>query len=355
MVLTGVFVVAAVASVFGNSGRRQGPESGAARGSGQGPPPGAAPPRRFWPTLTAPSGPGLGPDHLAQWTVWDTTARVAVTDRSALDSAVALVRGELAAIEAACSRARPDAEVAHAGDGGEVSPLLAELVGVALATARETQGDVDPTVSAMLAERDAHGALVAAGPDRRVELGQLAVYKAPEWGEVHLDGRHLTVPEGVTLDLEPTAAARAVDRCAALIAATLDVGVLVSLGGDVATAGPAPRGGWQVRVPDDGPIDEPATIVALPGGAALATARPRHWDTAEELVTHLLDQETGRKERQVWATASVAAFSCVRANTVAAACLARGVKAPSWLHTLGATARLVGDDGAVRHYGDWAA
>jgi len=359
MVWRGLLAVASVASVFGNSGRRQAPESGSARGSGQGPPPGAAPPEEpppqlaQWPILTAAAGTGLGAAHTTQWTFWDLPARVVVTSASARDDAAALVRGELAAVDVACNRARPDSEIASVGDGREVSPLLAEMVGLALEAARETEGDLDPTVGALLADRDHHGALVSAGAARHVQLGQLAVYRPPDWEEVWLDGRRLVVPEGVTLDLGATALARAADRCAALVAATFDVGVLVSLGRDVATAGPAPRGGWQVRAPDT--PDDPAMTVALPGGAALATAsaRDRTWDTAEELVTHIVDPETGRTERQVWRAASVAAFSCVRAATIASACLARGVLAPSWLHGIGAPARLVEDDGSVHHYGTW--
>ena len=72
------------------------------------------------------------------------------------------------------------------------------------------------------------------------------------------------------LDLGATAKAIAADRCAARVTETTGSGVLVNLGGDIATAGPAPEGGWQVLVSDGD--DEPAVAVALPSGAALATS-----------------------------------------------------------------------------------
>lgn len=366
MVFAGVFVVALVASVFGNSGRRQVPAPGSARGSGQGPPPGAAPPEEppapppaftQWPMLTV-AGPAPSTIDTAQWTLWDEPVRVSVTDAGMLARAEDLVRGELDAIDVAASRMRSDSELASAGDGSEVSPLLAELVAVALSAARDTEGDVDPTVGAMLTSLGYDpdfGALVTTGATRHVQVGQLAVYRPPTWEQVRLDGQHLTIPEGVTLDLSVTMRARAVDRCAALIAATLDVGTLVSIGGDVATAGPSPRGGWPLLV-RDGPVD-PAANVGLPGGAAVSTASAHHrrWDTAEELLQHIVDPETGRPVRHAWRSATVAAFSALRATTVANTCLVREELAPSWLQALSAPARLVGHERSVRVFGTWPA
>ncbi|WIX92727.1 FAD:protein FMN transferase [Amycolatopsis sp. DG1A-15b] len=81
-----------------------------------------------------------------------TTAELLVTDPARLGAAVAVLREELAAIDAACSRFRPDSEISrlHEAAGREVrvGPLLAEAVGVALRAARLTEGLVDPTVGA---------------------------------------------------------------------------------------------------------------------------------------------------------------------------------------------------------------
>ena len=46
------------------------------------------------------------------------------------------------------------------------------------------------------------------------------------------------------------AKAHTADVCALQVADELDTGVLISLGGDIATAGDGPDGGWQVRVQD---------------------------------------------------------------------------------------------------------
>jgi FAD:protein FMN transferase len=115
----------------------------------------------------------------------------------------------------------------------------------------------------------------------------------------------------VLLDLGATGKAYAADRCAARVAADRGVGVLVSLGGDIATAGPAPDGGWRVLV-QDGP-GEPSCVVGLPSGTALATSstRSRRWGTS---LHHILDPRTCRPAEPLWRTVSVRAADCVTAN-----------------------------------------
>ena len=71
----------------------------------------------------------------------------------------------------------------------------------------------------------------------------------PGTQHVQLNPRDRTVriPRGVRLDLGSSAKALAADRAAARIAGRIGGGVLVSLGGDVAVAGPPPAGGWADR------------------------------------------------------------------------------------------------------------
>ena len=89
----------------------------------------------------------------------------------------------------------------------------------------------------------------------------------------------LTMPAGVRLDLGATAKAWAADRSAARIAARTGGGVLVSLGGDIAVAGPAPATGWRVRVQDvtGAPEDPPAYYLRHLSEARRAWCW-RHWD-----------------------------------------------------------------------------
>jgi thiamine biosynthesis lipoprotein len=291
-----------------------------------------------------------------QWPLWSTTARLVVTDPAALADARHVVDTVLASVDAACSRFRPDSELRgledNAGSPVTVSPLLAELTETALTAARRTQGDVDPTIGV---------ALENLGYDRDIDeldaTGDVPflVRAAPGWHQIRVDGRDLTVPKGVRLDFGATAKAFAADRCAWLVATYCDTGVLVGLGGDLATAGDAPPGGWTVLV-SDGP-DQPRCTIRLAEGAALATSSTigRTWRRGGRLLHHVLDPRTCQPASPVWRTVSVAAASCVEANTQSTAALVRGLDAPAGLLATGLPARLVAADGSVRTIGDWPA
>ena len=57
--------------------------------------------------------------------------------------------------------------------------------------------------------------------------------------------------------------------------------------------------------------------------------------------------------RTAWRTASVAAASCVEANTASTAALVLGAAAARWLTALELPSRLVGQDGAVTYLAGW--
>ena len=100
----------------------------------------------------------------ADWKALGTMVQLIVTDPRRLADGRLLLEADLAAVDAACSRFRPDSElVALDSVGGpvELSPLLAQALAVALRAAQLTDGDVDPTVG---------GAMAAIGYDRDFAL-----------------------------------------------------------------------------------------------------------------------------------------------------------------------------------------
>lgn len=279
---------------------------------------------------------------------------VVVADPASLSLARREVDAELDAVEAVASRFRPDSEIsALTRSGGQptaVSEMLANLLDAALTAARLTDGAVDPTVGA---------ALVALGYDRDLSAlgdagpGAVSILTPAVWSMVTLDDRVVTVPHGVLLDLGATAKAVAADQCAQRIHQITGSGVLVNLGGDIATAGPAPDGGWQVLIHDaDG---DPESAIALPSETALATSSTlrRRWRRGDDMLHHILDPRTGRPADPVWRTVSVAAQTCYAANTVSTAAVVRGWSALEWIRALGMTARLVDRDRVVHTVGEW--
>ncbi len=131
--------------------------------------------------------------------------------------------------------------------------------------------------------------------------------------------------------------------------------MLVSLGGDIAVAGPAPADGWRVRVTDDhaaGPDAPGQTVTIRSGGLATSSTTVRAWAVGGQRVHHIIDPATGLA-RSCWRTVSVAAGSCVDANTASTAAIIRSEAALPWLRDAGLPARLVRDDGSVETTAGW--
>ena len=289
-----------------------------------------------------------------EWDLWSTRARLVVTDPGALDEATARVRLLLDEVEMAASRFRDDSEIRTLTPGPdgtvEVSPMLADLLTEALEAARTSGGAVDPTVGA---------ALSALGYDRDLRLvesgGTLVarIRQVPGWHRLRLAGRRLTLPGGIELDLGATAKAVAADRAAALVAERMGVGALVGLGGDIATAGPAPLDDWQIRVQDTDA--DPRADISLPAGGAIATSSTvrRTWRRGGETLHHIVDPATGRPAEPVWRSVTVVAGTCAVANTAATATIVKGRAGLGWLTSRGLPARLVDSAGEVHRCGGW--
>jgi len=322
------------------------------------------------------------------WTALGMLVQLVVTSPGRLAAARELLDADLAALDLACSRFRPDSELIAVGNAARgasgpvtvpVSPLLAEAVAVSLRAARLTDGDIDPTVGGVLADlgydRD-FAELTPPGnpPGRDIDTGcdangtnaagaAVRMRVIPGWQSVRVDLATglLTVPAGVQLDLGATVKGWAADKSAARIAGELGCGVLVSLGGDTAVAGEPPEGGWRIRVQDrttlpDEPPDGPSQVVTIrDGGLATSSTGARRWRRGGDVLHHILDPRTARPAAQVWRTVSVAASTCADANTAATAAIIKGREAAGWLTGLRLPARLVSVEGAVHTVCDWPA
>jgi len=312
------------------------------------------------------TSPSLTPPH-SEWRVWGTGAAIVVAREDRLGDARLLAESVLAEITAACSRFDPTSEVSllsddpRLHDGVEVSPLLAELITAALDAARQTGGSVDPSLGADVSrwgyDRDFEQLSAADSRETPSITPSFSLTveprRAPGWQRIRLDGRRLTVPAGIRLDLGATAKAHAADLIARRVAEELATGVLVSLGGDIATAGSNAAGGWEVLVQD---LDtDPAQQVFLPSGSAMATSstQKRRWLHGGQVHQHILDPAFGTPVVPTWRSATVAAATCLRANALSTSAIVRGRAAAAWLAEEGAAARLVDLDGRVVTVGAW--
>lgn len=304
----------------------------------------------------------------AQWSAIGTTARVVVTKPVHLEAAHDIAVDALAQLDHACSRFRSDSEIARLAARGNawtpISETLADVLACALDVARVTDGDVDPTMGTDLCrlgyDRDyseVKKAFAIGMDDAVLPLTYRLVYRTT-WHDVELDRgkRRVRMPAGLVLDLGATAKAWCADRCADRIHRELGVGVLVSLGGDIATAGTGPDGGWLVRVQDlPDATNGPNAVVVLRDGYAVATSSTitRTWQRGTSRLHHILDPATRRPAAPIWRTVTAVASNCVDANAATTAAIVRGRAARPWLASRGVASRLVDHDGRVHTLGGW--
>ncbi|WP_153505572.1 FAD:protein FMN transferase [Cumulibacter manganitolerans] len=265
---------------------------------------------------------GVGRWELQLWTTYGV---ILTTDPRAIDRVRDDVLAELDRIERACSRFRADSEVCQIvrrpGVPIVLSDTLAALMDRAQRSLEWTGGAVSVTLGTPL-------------------------------GYDPLVGVYTARPREV-LDFGSIGKAYAAERVAALIAERTGSGVLVNLGGDIATVGAPPEGGWRIRIDDDSSPESP--VVALgSGGLATSSIVRRAWSDADGTRRHhIIDPRTGENPPPYWLTVSVVADSAVDANAAATAAIVLGERGPDLLERHGLSARLVGVGGSVRYLGSW--
>ena len=298
----------------------------------------------------------------SDWSVWGLTARVVVrggTDGDTAAAARTIVQSHVDDVDRAASRFRADSEVRLWPDDGlphPASATLGFLIDGALAAARLTDGDVDPTLAPAM---DAIGydadiaqiQLTSGGTDVVPRIDRLPS-GGGAWLSIRRTEGQLTLPRSTRLDLGATAKAITADRAASDVAEQLGCDVLVELGGDISTAGLGDEG-WEVLVQDL--PSEPAQQVHLAARSGLATSSTlrRRWMRGGRPMHHILDPRSALPVEPTWRTVSVAAHDCLTANAYSTAAIVRGTRAETWLSELGVSARLIGERGRVVTTGFW--
>jgi thiamine biosynthesis lipoprotein ApbE len=296
------------------------------------------------------------------WKALGTSVHVLATDDDRLGRATTAVHEVLEDVDAVYSRFREDSELsrlnANAGRTIGVSPLLATAIEAALRAARLTDGAVDPTIgqAIRLAGYDDDFTQIASGDRGPLTL---RAWRVPGWQAIRFDRRSRTVflPPRVELDLGSTGKALAADLAAtAALAAAGTGGVLVSLGGDIATAGKPPTGGWRILVAEDSRVDPDSDgeVICLPaGGVATSSTTVRRWARGGVALHHIIDPQTSLPTTGPFRTVTVVAATCLDANIASTAAIVRGRAAIDWLVGCRLPARLVENDGTIHYIGPW--
>jgi thiamine biosynthesis lipoprotein len=302
---------------------------------------------------------------MMRWTALGTTAVLRAPRHDLLQAHRAAFEA-INEVDALASRFRLDSELTAVnramGRWTPISQQFAELVALGLKAADVSLGAVDPTLANELIrlgyDRD-FGDLAAVEPEIPARGPSGVTNRRGEpWRRVELrrSPSMIRVPIGIGLDLGATAKGHAADLAAAAAHQATGAGVLVSLGGDVSVAGPAPDGGWVIGIAGNhrtDPSDCPEAVSIQTGGLATSSLLVRRWWHERAVVHHILDPQTGLPVTPEWTVASVTAATCAEANIAATAALVLGPRAPQWLESQMLPTRLVGRDGSVLKLTDW--
>ncbi len=292
------------------------------------------------------------------FSIWGTSATLAVTDPGCLREARTILDAVLTATTSAASRFDADSEISRLNAHGSVSasPWFLSLLNQAQRAYEISDGLCDPTIAP---------SLISLGYDRDFDAltasdeALPSTNPSPGWTAITIgDDNRVSLALGTAIDLGASAKSAAADAAATTIAAQLGCGVLVDLGGDLRIAGSAPQGGWAIGLAmsaksavAEHEIDE---VVGLAAGAMTSSSSiVRTWQRNGATLHHIIDPRTGRSAQTPWAMASVVAASAVDANALSTAAIIWGEDAIFELAQRSTQARLVRHDGSIERVGGW--
>ena len=269
------------------------------------------------------------------------------------EGTVAMAAAEVARLEAAYSRYRPDSllsrmnAAAAAGETVELEGEPAALLDYAWACHRRSGGLFDITTGVLGEAWDFRSGAVPTQDriDRllpRVGMDKLA------WERPRLS----FAVAGMALDLGGIVKEYAADQVAQLCQERGVRHGLVDLGGDLRVIGPQPDGSpWRVRIRDPrDPSRSCARIEIHSGGLATSGDYERFILIGGVRHGHILNPRTGWPVHGL-ASASVHAPTCLLAGSLATIALLRGSEGPGWLEGLGFPALTVDGDGRASAVG----
>ncbi len=251
-------------------------------------------------------------------------------DTATAEVQLAAARAFIDRAEACLSRFRPESELSHlnarSGETVRVSPLLYQVVQLALAGARRAQGLYDPSVLA---------ALEAAGYDRAFADGldteappSLVPLPQADWRDIGLDptSGSIALPPNLTIDLGGVAKAWTAECVADQLAPYGPC--LVDAGGDIALRGAAPGlPGWPIGVADPRrPEGDLAWLLLRERAVATSGVDYRRWQRGGISQHHLIDPRTRCPARTDLLSATIIAAEAAEANVHAVATLVLGAQ-----------------------------
>lgn len=227
-------------------------------------------------------------------------------------------------LETVLSASREDAELARVNAGeGELSEELAAFLRQSLDTAEKSGGAFNPAVGA-LSSLWGIGTEAARLP-RPEEIA--AAIPLCNYRNIILSGRHITLPEGMRLDLGAAGKGAACDAMAQTLREAGMKDFLAYAGGSIVVSGKTPDGGnWPIRVRDPfGSASETAgTLLLAEGFVSTSGSYEKTMTVDGKAYHHILDSATGYPAETGLCSVTVVCGSGILSDELSTACFVLG-------------------------------
>ncbi len=152
------------------------------------------------------------------------------------------------------------------------------------------------------------------------------------WCKCQWDGRNLTLPEGMEIDLGGVGKKYAVDRAAGIASQLSDVPVLINFGGNLrANRPPIGARAWQVGI-ESHASDETSAAIELAAGSLATSGGAKRFLVKDGIrYGHVLDPRTGWPVKGAADSVTVGRGQCIEAGFLATLALLKGGNAEVFL------------------------
>lgn len=289
--------------------------------------------------------------------VMASQALVTVAGTATVDLAGLCARAQrrLEQVECRWTRFRPDSDLGRLARAGgrpvSVSDDTATLIRTMQQGAVETGGAYDPTMVFEIVQAG-YGASITDPQALAVTIDAPSIGLSVHDVVLNQDERgfRARIPTGAALDPGGIGKGLAADIVAAELVAGGATGALVSIGGDIATAGSSPEvSGWPIVV--SAPDGEGPPIAAFSvdgGGVATSSTTSRCWTHRRRRRHHVLDPRTRDQSRTDLGSVTVVAGTGWQAEVHATGALLAGrAEFATYLESRGLCGLAIAGDGTV--------
>ena len=253
-----------------------------------------------------------------------------------------LAEAEVARIESAYSRYRPDSLLSKVnrshGAAVEVTPEMAALLAYAQECHVMSDGLFDISCGVLRELWTFDGSGNVPTPD-----AVTALLPRIGWNKIAFSGTHITIPSGMEVDFGGLGKEYAVDRVIMLLTSKTDCPVLVNFGGDLRVSGPRRDGSaWRIAIEGVDPGEDSQGLIEIRNGALTTSGDARRFLLKDGVrYSHILNPKTGWPVENPPRAVTVAAATCMEAGILSTLAMANGAEAEAFLKAEGVLAWVI--------------